>query len=191
MIPILEEIAYVEKHSECLLNEQQTEEMFARLAEQITAQCKDTNPLVLCVMTGAVVAVGELLTRLKFPLELDYIHATRYQGEISGSELEWKQHPSTSLKDRTVIIIDDVLDEGVTLTCLLDYCAKQQVKKCYTVVLVNKNIAANKTIVADFVGIELGSQYLYGLGMDYKGYLRNVKGIFACPENLQERLCQR
>jgi hypoxanthine phosphoribosyltransferase len=190
MTAILDEVAYVEANSECLLNEQETEDMLTRLAAEITEQCEYQNPLVLCVMTGAVIAVGKLLTRLNFPLELDYIHATRYQGKTSGGELSWKQYPSVSLKDRTVIIIDDVLDEGITMQYLLDYCLKQEAKKCYIAVLVNKNIASKKPVAADFVGVELGNQYLYGLGMDYKGYLRNVEGIYACPENIQEHLCQ-
>jgi hypoxanthine phosphoribosyltransferase len=139
---------------------------------------------------GAVVAVGRLLPKLSFPLEVDYIHATRYQGAMVGAELEWKQFPSTSLNDRTVIIVDDVLDEGITMKKLTAYCHEQGAKQCFTAVLVDKKINKIKPLTADFVGYQAGNEYLFGLGMDYKGYLRNAEGLYACPDNLEELLCQ-
>jgi len=190
MRPELSEIKRVTEHSECLLDEAGVEKMFNQLADDISAQCANDNPLLLCVMTGAVVAMGMLLPRLNFPLEIDYIHATRYQGELSGKELVWKQLPSTSLLDRTVIIIDDVLDEGITMAMIKAYCLQQGAAHCYSAVLVDKDLSRAKPIEADFIGYQAGNQYLYGLGMDYKGYLRNVNGLYACPHNLAELLCQ-
>ncbi|HIG79940.1 MAG TPA: hypoxanthine-guanine phosphoribosyltransferase [Cycloclasticus sp.] len=186
----LAEIEIVENNSVCLLDEREVESMFTRLAEDITEKCSDMNPIVLCVMTGAVVAVGRLLPKLKFPLEMDYIHATRYQGKTVGEALVWKQLPTTTLLNRTVIIVDDVLDEGITMAKLKEYCVEQGAERCYTAVLVDKAMTENKPVTADFVGFQAGNDYLFGLGMDYKGYLRNVSGLYACPENLEELLCQ-
>lgn len=185
-----EELDCVLKNSACLLNDDDVEEMLNRLAKEISAECSDLNPVVLCVMMGAVVAVGRLLPKLSFPLEVDYIHATRYQGAMVGAELEWKQFPSTSLKGRTVIIVDDVLDEGITMEKLTAYCQEQGAKQCFTAVLVEKEINKIKPLTADFVGYQAGNEYLFGLGMDYKGYLRNAEGLYACPDNLEELLCQ-
>ncbi|MEH6504294.1 MAG: hypoxanthine-guanine phosphoribosyltransferase [Cycloclasticus sp.] len=186
----LREINCVMEHSECLLDEVGVEAMFNRLSTEISACCEQQNPLILCVMTGAVVAVGMLLPRLNFPLEVDYIHATRYQGQLVGEELVWRQLPITSLKNRTVIIVDDVLDEGVTMAKLQEYCMAEGAKRCYTAVLVDKAIQKEKPIKADFVGFQAGNDYLFGLGMDYKGYLRNANGLYACPNNLEELLCR-
>ncbi len=186
----LAEIECVQKNSICLLDEAAVEAMYEKLAADITIECEHKNPVVLCVMNGALMAVGALLPRLNFPLELDYIHATRYQGEISGGELEWKQLPTTDLVNRTVIIVDDVLDAGITMAKLKAYCEEQGAACCYTVVLVDKKLKKDKLVQADFVGFQTGDQYLYGLGMDYKGYLRNVKGLYACAENIQELVCQ-
>lgn len=184
------ELDIVDKNSRCLLDAKAVEAMFNQLAADISAECADTNPVVLCVMTGAVVAVGRLLPKLNFPLEMDAIHATRYQGKMSGEELVWKQTPATPLRDRTVIIVDDVLDEGITMAALKSYCMDQGAKRCYTAVLVDKTISKEKPIQADFVGYHAGNEYLFGLGMDYKGYCRNVDGLYACPENLEELLCR-
>ncbi len=186
----LAEIECVKANSTCLLDEYATKKMVSKLAADITEVCQYENPVILCVMTGAVVAMGLLLPQLNFPLEVDYIHATRYQGDMVGGELEWKQLPSTSLQNRAVIIIDDVLDEGVTMAKLENYCKEQGAARCYTAVLVNKEIKKEKPSKADFVGFQTGDRYLFGLGMDYKGYLRNVNGLYACPENLEELLCQ-
>ena len=186
----LREINCVLKHSKCLLDEAGVEIMFNQLSAQISARCEHQNPLLLCVMTGAVVAVGMLLPRLKFPLEVDYIHATRYQGQLRGEELVWRQLPSTSLINRTVIIIDDVLDEGVTMAKLKEFCIAEGAERCYTAVLVDKAIQKDKPIKADFIGFQAGNDYIFGLGMDYKGYLRNANGLYVCPNNLEELLCQ-
>ena len=112
---IQDEIADVEKNAICLVDQHGVEKILDELAEKITKQCAKENPVILCVMTGAVVVVGKLLPKLNFPLEMDYIHATRYQGATIGGELVWKQHPTVELKNRAVIIIDDILDEGITM----------------------------------------------------------------------------
>lgn len=186
----LAELETVQKSSECLLNASEVEAMLDQLALDITARCQHKNPVILCVMTGAVVAVGRLIPRLSFPLELDYIHVTRYGAKLTGGELNWKQLPTTSLRDRTVVIIDDVLDEGITMADIKAYCAEQGATSCYSAVLVDKEIMKQKPESADFVGYHAGSQYLYGLGMDYKGYLRNANGLYACADNLEDLLCQ-
>jgi hypoxanthine phosphoribosyltransferase len=187
---ILKELELVQRHSECLLDAAGVEQMLDRLAEKITLACKDENPLILCVMTGAVVAVGLLVPRLAFPLEIDYIHATRYRGNTSGGNIVWEKFPNTPLKGRTVVIIDDVLDEGETMQQLMDYCQSEGARRCLSAVLVDKNLAKEKPIQADFVGMQTDDRYLYGLGMDYKGYLRNANGVYACPTNLQALICQ-
>ena len=94
------------------------------------------------------------------------------------------------MQNRHVVILDDVLDEGLTLQSIIAYCEKQGAYACYSAVLVDKDIQTSKPVEADFVGIKTGPEYLYGLGMDYKGYLRNAAGIYACPDNLEELLCQ-
>jgi hypoxanthine phosphoribosyltransferase len=185
-----DEVECVRKNSVCILDENAVELMLTELAAKISEQCSEQNPIILCVMTGAVFAVGQLLPKLNFPLEMDYIHATRYQGNTVGDELVWKQLPTATLLGRTVIIVDDVLDVGITMAQIKKYCEEQGVKRCYTAVLVDKNIGQDKPIKADFVGFEADNQYLFGLGMDYKGYLRNANGLFACPDNLEELLCQ-
>jgi hypoxanthine phosphoribosyltransferase len=175
----IETIKQVEAESDCLSDAKQLNDVLDTVAENITADLADKNPLVLCVMTGGVIPTGHLVTRLSFPLQLDYIHATRYRGETSGGKLHWIQEPSLSLKDRTVLIIDDIFDEGITLHEIAKYCEAKGAATVKSMVLVNKLHDRKADYKPDYVGIEIEDRYLFGFGMDYKNYLRNVNAIHA------------
>jgi hypoxanthine phosphoribosyltransferase len=139
---------------------------------------------VLCVINGGIPVAGQLLMRLTMPLQLDSINASRYRNQTSGGEIQWLLKPSIPLKDRAVLIIDDVLDEGITLAAIHQFCLNEGADAVYSAVLVDKLLGREKPIAADFVGLEVPDHYLFGYGLDYKGYLRNAPGIFACkPEN--------
>ncbi len=153
------------------------------MAIEITKKLEHTNPLVLCVMVGGLIPAGWLLSRLNFPLNMDYIHATRYRGNTSGGTLHWIAKPSMPLKDRVVLIIDDILDEGITLSEIIKDCEEQGAKEIYTAALVKKKHDRGIGQKATFIGLEVEDRYVFGCGMDYKGYLRNLPGIYAVNEN--------
>jgi len=173
------DVRQVLKEADCLYTQAEVEQQLDRMAQEITARHENTNPIFLCVMTGAMVPAGHLLTRLNFPLELDYIHATRYAGETSGGELSWETEPLISFQDRDIIIFDDILDEGITLAAIVDYCQQQGARNVFTAVLIEKSHNRKQGIRADYVGLEIVDRYVFGYGMDYHGYLRNVPGIYA------------
>ena len=173
------EAARVLQEADCLHTQAEVEQQLDRMAREITARHENSNPVFLCVMTGAMVPAGHLLTRLDFPLELDYIHATRYAGKTTGGELAWETEPLISFQDRDIIVFDDILDEGVTLAAIVDYCCQQGARNVFTAVLVEKSHNRKQGIRADYVGLEIVDRYVFGYGMDYHGYLRNVPGIYA------------
>ncbi len=172
-------IKKVEDESDCLCNSEQLNQVLDTLANKISDDLKDKNPLLLCVMTGGLIPTGHLVTRLTFPLQLDYIHATRYRGETSGGELHWIQEPSISLQDRNILIIDDIFDEGITLLEIEKYCKEKGAAKVYSAVLVNKLHNRKTDFKPDYIGLDIEDRYLFGFGMDYKNYLRNVNSIHA------------
>ena len=173
----------VVNRAECLYSDTQVGAAIDKLAEQISAQLCVKNPIVLCVMNGGLILCGNLLTRLNFPLQIDTIQVSRYRKRTTGSELQWNSYPMLELRERTVLIVDDIFDEGATMEAIVRYCKGEGAVEVYTAVLVNKvhdrKLTAMKT---DFVGLEVVDRYLFGYGMDYKGYLRNAKGIFAIAE---------
>ena len=167
--------------SDLLVGEADVVAAIARIAEEMTAELKDANPVLICCMNGGLVFAGQLLTKLVFPLHVDYVHATRYGHEFNGVALDWKVRPQTDLKGRTVVLLDDILDEGVTLSAIADYCRQQGAAKIMMAVLVEKLHLRKVTpgMRADFTGIEVGDRFLFGYGLDYKGYWRNAPGIYA------------
>jgi len=167
--------------SDLLITESEVTTAIERIAAEITSQLKESNPVLLCIMNGGLIFTGQLLTKLVFPLEVDYVHATRYGHDTNGSHLHWTVRPQLNLNGRTVLLLDDILDEGVTLAAIADYCRQQGAAKVLMAVLVEKLHLRKVTpgMHADFSGIEVGDRFLFGYGLDYKGYWRNAPGIYA------------
>jgi hypoxanthine phosphoribosyltransferase len=150
------------------------------MAAAISTELADAHPVVLCVLTGGIIPAGHLLTRLTFPLEIDYLHVTRYRGATKGEHVQWVCRPETRLQDRTVLVVDDILDEGHTLANVLAFCRDAGATQIYSAVLVEKQHARRAdTVTADFTGLHVEDRYVFGFGMDYKGHFRNLDGIYA------------
>lgn len=177
---MLKEIKQVQATADLLYSEQEVEAALDKMAQEINTELADRNPLFLCVMNGGMVTAGKLMTRLQIPLTLDAINASRYQNQTSGGHIEWILKPGTPLKNRTILLVDDILDEGITLQAICQYCLEQGAESVFTAVLVDKILDHEKPIKADFIGLKVEDRYLFGYGMDYKGYLRNAAGIYAC-----------
>lgn len=179
---MLKEIEQVKATAELLHSEQEVEVALDNMAADINRQLADSDPLMLCVMNGGIVVAGKLLTRLTMPLNVEAVNASRYQNQTTGGEITWLLKPSTPLAGRNVLIVDDVLDAGITLAAIHQYCLEQGAASVYCAVLIDKLLSVPKPIAADFIGLEVPDRYLFGYGMDYKGYLRNAAGIYACVQ---------
>ncbi len=178
----LEEIKQVEASARTLYTESEVEQAIERMAQEISEHLAESNPLLLCVLNGGIVIAGKLLTRLRFPLQLDAIKVSRYHATTRGSHMQWKLTPSTPIACRTVLIVDDILDEGITLAAVRDYCMAEGAESVHIATLIDKRIGRAKPCRADFTGLATDNFYLFGYGMDYKDYLRNAAGIYACQE---------
>ena len=145
---------------------------------------KEQPVIVISVMNGGLILAGHLLPRFNFPLHVDFIHATRYRNQTSGGELEWKVPPHQDIKGRTIILLDDILDEGYTLDAIIQHCQQLGAAKVVSAVLVEKIHHRRKPgSRCDFIGLTVPDRYVFGFGMDYKGYHRNINGIYAVAEH--------
>jgi hypoxanthine phosphoribosyltransferase len=176
-----EEIVKVMQEADCLHDDAEVSAALDKMADQITTRLSELNPIVYVVLNGGIIAAGQLLPRLRFPLEVSYLHATRYGDKTQGGQLHWKVKPTEDMHDRTVLIVDDILDEGNTLAAVIEYCKAQGASEVLTAVVVNKkhDRKAYPGMSGDFVGIEVEDRFLFGCGMDYKGFWRNTLGIYA------------
>lgn len=177
----LQDVRKVLDEADLLVSEVAVLSAIDRMARDITADLSESNPVVLCVMNGGLIFSGQLLLRLQFPLELDYVHAARYGHEVNGACLNWFARPQKDLRGRIVLLLDDILDEGVTLAAIAEYCRQQGAVDIHMAVLVEKLHLRKVTpgMRANYTGIEVGDRFLFGYGLDYKGYWRNAPGIYA------------
>ena len=148
----------------------------------IRERLADKNPLVLCVMTGGVIFCGQLLPKLDFPLDFDYLHATRYGPETQGGKISWRMAPWTSVKDRIVLVIDDILDEGITLAAVKESLTRLGAAEVLLAVFTDKLNGKKKPISADFCGLTVPDRFVFGYGMDVDGAWRNLPAIYAMKE---------
>ncbi len=167
-------------NADCLHPESEVLAALDQMGEAMCQALAHTNPVVYTVLNGGLIVAGHLLPRLKFPLEMAYLHATRYRNETSGGELDWKVKPREDMRGRTVVIVDDILDEGHTLAAIVDYCKQQGASAVHVAVLIDKKHNRKAAgIKADFVGMEVEDRFLFGCGMDYQGYWRNTLAVYA------------
>jgi hypoxanthine phosphoribosyltransferase len=154
-----------------------------RVAAEITSRLGDAYPLVLTAMGGGVFFAGQILPLLRFPLDLDYIHATRYGAGTVGASVEWRVPPPPGVRGRTVLVLDDILDGGNTMAAIRDRVLGEGAEAFLCAVLTEKELSVPKPIVADFAGLRLPNRFVFGCGMDARGYWRNLPEIYALKED--------
>lgn len=159
----------------------------ARMANEINAALGDaqtqTAPImVVVVLRGAVVFAGHLLPQLSCAMEVDSVDATRYANNTHGGEVCFRALPAADVAGRTILLIDDILDEGVTLAAIRDKLLAMRARKVVIAVLTEKLTGKPKPLAADFVGLTLPNRYVFGFGMDVHGYWRNLPAIHALKE---------
>ncbi|NHZ42205.1 MULTISPECIES: hypoxanthine-guanine phosphoribosyltransferase [Massilia] len=145
-------------------------------------------PLVLGVMGGAVVFTGNLLPQLRFPLEFDYIHVSRYGDDDQGGNVVWKVIPRPSVAGRIIIVLDDILDEGETLAQVKQRLLDMGAAEVVIAVFADKALKRSKPVKPDIVGLSIPNKFVVGFGMDVYGYWRNLPGLWAIrAEDLKQR----
>lgn len=157
----------------------------ARMADAIVADFDPDGPppLFVTIMHGGLPFAASLAFALGergLDLEFDYLHATRYRGQTSGSGLAWLHRPATPMRDRRVLLVDDILDEGHTLLAVKRWCEDQSAAEVRVAVLaVKRHDRCVDGIAADYVGVDVPDRYVFGYGMDYHEQGRNLPAIYA------------
>ncbi len=180
------------RHAECLHDPAEVDFAIDQLAVRMALDLQDARPILVCVMNGGLRFTAALMRRFAFPLELDYVHAIRYRGGTQvagrvqvprGGELELRVDMARDVVDRVVVLADDVLDGGTTLSRIAARVARAGAAVVHTAVLVNKQVPG-RTFAADYVALDAPDRYLVGWGMDCGGWFRNLDGIYALPDEM-------
>lgn len=168
------------KTAERLFDRAELEARIATMGKEIANSLNGEVPIFLTVMNGGLIFGGVLALAIPADLEFDYVHATRYRGGTRGHDLLWVKQPRLHLSGRTVLLVDDILDEGHTLKAIRDFCIDEGAACVLIAVLCEKrHDRATPDLRADFVGIRVPDRYVFGFGMDFHEQGRNLAGIYA------------
>ena len=168
--------------AELIISAAQVQEAVSNVAVKINTVLAEQHPVVLSVMGGAVIFTGQLLPRLDFPLDFDYLHVSRYNDKQQGGPVRWTVEPRENLVGRVVLVVDDILDEGETMAAIKQRVMDMGAARFYSAVFADKQNGKAKPIRADFVGMKLPNRFVFGYGMDIKGAWRNLPAIYATKE---------
>jgi hypoxanthine phosphoribosyltransferase len=149
------------------------------IADQVNQTIKTDDLYVLCVMNGALIFAGQLLPRLEKNIQYSYVHATRYASSLTGGPIHWLVKPPIDIEGKTVLILDDILDEGITLREIAATCLAMKAKAIFTAVLFDKEIAKEKSYLPNFIGLKVPNRFVFGYGLDCKGLGRNLPHLYA------------
>ena len=173
----------VRREAELLVSREQVERAVERMADEISRDLARADPLAVCVLVGGLVVFGPLVSRFSFPCDLSYLHATRYRNTTRGHDLTWTAPVHGGVRDRVVLVVDDILDEGNTLAGIEHALREEGAARVIKAVLVRKQRPVPPVTEADYVGLEIPDRYVFGWGMDYHGKFRNLSAIYAVSEN--------
>ena len=152
----------------------------SRMGTEISQALSGQSAVFLTIMQGGLVFAGQLATTIDADLEFDYVHASRFRGTTKGGELKWMRRPDTTLKDRIVLLVDDILDEGHTLQAIRQWCIDEGASRVLLAVLCEKRHGRTvPDLSGDFVGVEVPDRYVFGYGMDFHEQGRNLPAIYA------------
>lgn len=176
----LEELKVVQEKATCLYSQTEIEMGIDKLAASMTKDLNNRNPIFICIMNGGLHFSAELTQRFDFPLQIDYLHLSRYQGNLAGGEVTWYAKPQSDLQGRTVVLLDDILDIGISLEAAKTFCLAQGAREVISAVLLKKKLSEKVQVgKTNYFVFECPDIYVFGYGMDYKNYLRNLNAIYA------------
>lgn len=167
------------RKSSVIYTEIEIKTVIKNIADQVNQTIQTDDLYVLCVMNGALIFAGQLLPRLEKNIQYSYIHATRYAASLTGGPIHWLVKPPIDIEGKTVLILDDILDEGITLREIAATCLAMKAKAIYTAVLFDKEIAKEKSYSPNFIGLKVPNRFVFGYGLDCKGLGRNLPHLYA------------
>ena len=170
------------ENSDPIASAEEVQAALKRVAAQVSERLATSYPLVLAVMGGAVIFAGQILPLLHFPLDFDYIHVSRYGAQTRGAQVDWRVMPPATARGRAVLVLDDILDGGHTMAAIRERLLELGAASFHCAVLVEKTLRGQKPIRADFVGMSIADRFVFGYGMDAKGFWRNLPEIRAMRE---------
>ena len=173
--------SHPEQHT--LFNREQIESAVNHLAVEITQNYRDKNPVLIGILKGVFIFMADLVRRLDFPLEVEFIRLSSYgSGRQTSGRVKVVQGLSCPVKDRHVLVIEDIIDTGITAAFLMDYLEKQKPASVKLCTLLDKPSRRRKPLKIDYLGFTVPDKFLVGYGLDCDEEYRNLPDICCLEE---------
>lgn len=171
-------ITIKDKQFELFIEQEVIEQGIKRVADQMNTELDGKNPLFLAVLNGAFMFAGELMKEVSVPSEITFVRLASYQGTATTHRVQEVLGLNESIKGRSVIVVEDIVDSGNTMVALIAELMKHEPAEVKIATLLFKPAALRQDITPDWVALEIPNDFIVGYGLDYDGYGRNLKDIY-------------
>ncbi len=171
-----------------LLSQEEIAEKVKKLANQIKGEYSGKNPLILCILKGSLVFTADIIRELDFPCTIDFMQVSSYgNGAETTGKLVVKKDMDADINGRDVIVVEDILDTGVTLSNLIPELRKRGASSVALCVLLNKPARRKAEVCADYIGFDIENEFVVGYGLDYDEKYRNLPYIGILKREVYEK----
>jgi hypoxanthine phosphoribosyltransferase len=151
-----------------------------KIAEQINDELAGKNPLFICILNGSFMFAAELFKRIDFvDSEISFVKLASYEGDKTTGKVKQLIGLNEKIEGRTVVVLEDIVDSGITLDNIQEQLKKLKPEKVYIATLLLKPEALQKEVQLDYVGLEIPNDFIVGYGLDYDGHGRNLIDIYS------------
>jgi hypoxanthine phosphoribosyltransferase len=169
-----------------IISEKAIMERVHQIADDISNQYKSEVPILIGILNGSFIFASDLIRAMKIDCEIDFIKVSSYSGTKSKGTVHLRKDISADITDRHVIIVEDIIDSGLTIRFIRDRLLDAQPKSVSIVTLLMKPDLAEIDFDVNWVGFEIPPHYVVGYGLDYDQKFRNLKGVFRLGGNKYE-----
>ena len=174
----MKEVRILDKDFELFIEADTIQESIKRLAITINEDLKDKCPIFVAILNGSFMFAGDLMKYVTISSEITFVRIASYQGVNSTNKIKEIMGLKENIKDRTVVILEDIVDTGHTIEALIKQFEKHSPKEIKVATLLFKPKALVKDVKPDYVALEIPNDFIVGFGLDYDGFGRNLKDIY-------------
>jgi len=175
----MKKIKYLDKEFKIFIPSKEIQNAISRIADKMNVDFKNKTPLFLSILNGSFMFAADLLKRLNFDCQISFVKLSSYCENSTTGKIEELIGFNENIKDRIVIILDDIIDTGITLEYIVNQIKELQPAEIKVTALFLKPQAYKKSISIDYLGIKIPDDFVIGFGLDYNGFGRNLKDIYS------------
>ena len=165
-----------------LISNDEIQDRIMEIAKDISKRFRDEIPILIGVLNGSFIFISDLMRKLDIDCEMDFIKMSSYAGQESIGTVTLLKDISANITDRHVIVVEDIIDSGLTINFLRDRLEGAKPKSVTIVTLLLKPDIANLDFDVDYVGFEIPPEFVVGYGLDYNQKLRHLPEIYKLEE---------